>query len=291
MMKMGAQQKQSVKRGRVVRVSAGRKKEVRAMSLATAREKREFRAEQNGEARASSSSDATPQVQAPQVPLNITSKNLALTESIRMHAEEKVGHAVSKHTNMVSHVDVFLSVKGRGAKGADEHKCEVTVTTRHHGLIRAEERSSETGGSMYESIDLVSDKLARKLRRTKEKVNAKRRRALHKTEMDAATSTVSPGVLEIDVGPAAANAEAEAVARATASALNPDEIGDESVIIRVKEFVMPPMTVADAVEAMENIDHDWYLFRNSETNEMNVLYSREEGGYGLVLPVFDEDDA
>lgn len=144
---------------------------------------------------------------------------------------------------------------------------------------------------MYESIDLVSDKLARKLRRTKEKVNAKRRRALHKTEMDAATSTVSPGVLEIDVGPAAANAEAEAVARATASALNPDEIGDESVIIRVKEFVMPPMTVADAVEAMENIDHDWYLFRNSETNEMNVLYSREEGGYGLVLPVFDEDDA
>merc|ERR1712146_460374 len=64
----------------------------------------------------------------------------------------------------------------------------------------------------------------------------------------------------------------------------------DSVVIRVKEFEMPPMTVSDAVEAVENIDHDWYVFCNSETGKINVLYARNAGGYGLVVPLMDGEE-
>lgn len=215
--------------------------------------------------------------------MKVMGSNIKLTDSIREHAEEKVGNAVRNYNAMVSHVDINLSVKtkGRGQKGADEHKAEVTVYTRRHGLIRAEERSANDG-SVYESIDMVSDKLARKLRRTKEKTNNRVRhgRAVHRQDRDEKLEELMEEEIEIEIE----SKHAERIERAQ---------NTDSVVIRVKQFEMPPMTVSDAVEAVENIDHDWYVFCNSETGKINVLYARNAGGYGLVVPLMDgeEDDA
>ena len=167
------------------------------------------------------------------VPMKVMGSNIKLTDSIREHAEDKVGNAVRNYNAMVSHVDINLSVKtkGRGQKGADEHKAEVTVYTRRHGLIRAEERSANDG-SVYESIDLVSDKLARKLRRTKEKTNNRVRhgREVHRQDRDEKLEEQMEEEIEIEIE----SKRAEMIERAQ---------NTDSVVIRVKEFEMPPMTV------------------------------------------------
>merc|ERR1712083_167280 len=110
-------------------------------------------------------------------PLRISGRHVKVTDAIRSHVNEKVGHAVRNHEQLVSHLDVNLSVRGHTAKGPAVHKVEITLFTKHHGVLRAEECEE----NMYATVDLVCDKLTRKLRRIKERDSRKRNR--HRDEL------------------------------------------------------------------------------------------------------------
>ncbi|KAG6655286.1 ribosome-binding factor PSRP1, chloroplastic [Carya illinoinensis] len=202
------------------------------------------------------------------VKLIIQGKNLELTDTVKKHVEEKVGKAVAKHSHLVREVDVRLSVRGgEFGKGPRIRRCEVTLYAKKHGVIRAEE-DAET---VYGSIDLVSSKIQRKLRKIKEKESD------HGRHMK--------GFDRLKVREPMVQAVEEKAEENEEDALPQEE--DEQIIneiVRTKYFDMPPLTVSEAIEQLENIDHDFYGFRNEETGEINIIYKRKVGGYGLIIP-------
>ncbi|KAM1021045.1 hypothetical protein ACFX15_041449 [Malus domestica] len=218
------------------------------------------------------------------VKLIIQGKNLELSEAVKKHVEDKVGKAVQKHSHLVREADVRLSVRGGElGKGPRIRRCEVlssdefhelsgylqlqhtvTLFTKKHGVFRAEEEAE----TLYASIDLASSIIQRKLRKIKEKESD------HGRHMKGFNrSKVREPAMQV----VAEDEEEEAV---------PQEQEEDFIdeVVRTKYFDMPPLTVAEAVDQLENVDHDFYAFRNEETGEINVIYKREEGGYGLIIP-------
>ncbi|MED6150125.1 Ribosome-binding factor psrp1, chloroplastic [Stylosanthes scabra] len=200
------------------------------------------------------------------VKLIIQGKNLELTDAVKQHVEEKLGKAVQKHSHIVREVDVRLSIRGGGefGRGPRTRRCEVTVFTKRHGVVRAEEDAEST----YGSIDLVSSIIQRKLRKIKEKESdhGRHMKGFNRLKVREPVEPVPLDEEEI-------------------SAEEEEETIDE--VVRTKYFDMPPLTVAEAIEQLENVDHDFYAFRNEETGEINIVYKRREGGYGLIIPKGD----
>ncbi len=129
----------------------------------------------------------------------------------------------------------------------ERQKIEVTIPVKGH-IIRSEQVSND----MYVSIDLVEEVIERQLRKYKTKLVAKqqdggnfRREFIEKEEN-----------------------------------IEPEEIQ----IIRTKEIEMKPMYPEDACIQMELLGHNFYMFHNAETDEVNVVYKRKGGTYGMIIP-------
>ncbi|MCQ2508556.1 MAG: ribosome-associated translation inhibitor RaiA [Dorea sp.] len=133
----------------------------------------------------------------------------------------------------------------------DRQKIEVTVPMGS-SIIRAEEESSD----MYVSIDLVEEILERQLRKYRKRLIDKHQEG---------------GYL------------AESFVEAEEEATTP-----EIKIVRTKRFGIKPMFPEDACLEMELLGHDFFVFCNAETDEVNVVYKRKKGSYGLIEPSFDE---
>ncbi|KAL3846068.1 hypothetical protein ACJIZ3_003471 [Penstemon smallii] len=202
------------------------------------------------------------------VKLILQGRNLELTPTVKSYVEDKLGKAVQKHSHLVREVDVRLSIRGGEiGKGPKLRRCEVTLYTKRHGVVRAEVDAE----LLYGSIDSVSSIIQRKLRKIKEKDSDHGR---HMKGFDR-SKVREPNVLQV----------AEDV---DASLDEGDEQEDIMVeIVRKKYFDMPPLTVTEAIEQLENLDHDFYGFRNEETGEVNIVYKRKAGGYGLIIPKGD----
>lgn len=197
------------------------------------------------------------------VKLILQGKNLELTPTVKSYVEEKLGRAVQKHSHLVREVDVRLSIRGGElGKGPKVRRCEVTLFTKKHGVIRAEEDAE----SLYGSIDLVSSIIQRKLRKIKEKDSDHGRHMKGFDRLKVRDPDVLLAVGDLVVDPQE----------------DEEDVIDE--IVRTKYFDMPPLTVAEAIQQLENVDHDFYGFRNEETGEINIVYKRRAGGYGLIIP-------
>ena len=130
----------------------------------------------------------------------------------------------------------------------NRQKIEITIPMKG-SIIRAEEVSSD----MYVSIDLVEEVIERQLRKYKNKLIDKEQNAAHLSQ----------------------------------SFIEADDFEDEDIqIIRSKKFAMKPMNPEEACVQMELIGHNFFVFRNSETDEVNVVYKRKGNTYGLIEPEF-----
>ncbi|PMB15099.1 ribosome hibernation-promoting factor, HPF/YfiA family [Fischerella thermalis] len=185
--------------------------------------------------------------------LVIHGKNIEITDAIREYVHQKIEKAVSHFQNITNEVDVHLSV-ARNPRINPKQAAEVTIYANGN-VIRAEESSE----NLYASIDLVADKIARQLRKYKERRHDKKTHAQTSIE-----GVVQQTVVTDLIGNRA------------------PELPEE--VVRTKYFAMPPMTVTEALEQLQLVGHDFYMFRNSETGEINVIYERNHGGYGVIQP-------
>ena len=130
----------------------------------------------------------------------------------------------------------------------DVQKIEVTIPVKGH-IIRAEESSSD----MYVSIDLVEEILERQLKKYKNKLIDKKQSA--------------PSF--------------------SAAFMEEESSADEDIrIVKSKKFAVKPMDPEEACVQMELLGHSFYVFLNAETEEVNVVYKRKGGTYGLIEPEF-----
>lgn len=185
--------------------------------------------------------------------LVIQGKNIEITDAIRDYVNQKIERAVSHFESLTTEVDVHLSV-ARNPRINPQQTAEVTIYV-NGSIVRAEESSE----NLYASIDLVANKIARQLRKYKEK-----RRAREHISVKTAPVMEVPSVEPEIMSSKAAKLPAE--------------------VVRTKYFAMPPMSVDEALEQLQLVDHDFYMFRNAQTDEINVIYERNHGGYGVLQP-------
>lgn len=127
----------------------------------------------------------------------------------------------------------------------DRHRVEVTIPINGF-ILRGEEESVD----MYTSVDLVEEKLEKQLVKYKARFMKKK---------GASIKDILTGQPETPVD-------------------------DEPIIVRTKRFAIKPMPVEEAIMQMNLLGHSFFVFSNGDTEEVNVIYRRKDGNYGLIEP-------
>jgi putative sigma-54 modulation protein len=177
--------------------------------------------------------------------LQVKGRNLEISEQIREYAEEKMGK-LDRIVSDPTRVELELAVE-KNPSISDNHVAEATVWTKGPVL-----RAREASGDMKASIDQLVAKLERQVKRYREK----RRVAPRRHARDGIPVEVPPVELE----------------------------EDETAIVKTKQFSVTPMSAEEAVLQLELVGHDFFVFRNAETETINVVYRRRDGDYGLIEP-------
>ncbi|MFL5806178.1 MAG: ribosome hibernation-promoting factor, HPF/YfiA family [Roseiflexaceae bacterium] len=185
--------------------------------------------------------------------LIVKSRSGKVSERQRAYIEEKLSK-LGRYLDQISKLTVEVAEEQRRNEGV-VHRAQVTLVGEHGILLRAEQRA----GDLYAAVDEVHDTLQRQIRRYKDK--HWRRGKLRRQGGEIVEITQE-------------SAEGAAV-----------EVGEQRLrIVRTKEFQVKPMFSDEAVEQMELLGHNFFVFRDAETDRINVLYRREDGNYGLIVP-------
>jgi len=198
------------------------------------------------------------------VPITLTGDNIDLTPALTDYTNQKLERTLGKLSTVsgVTACDVLLTVN-KNPKVESGHTAEVVTTLKGTTF-----RVAETSPDMYASIDLVANRLARKLRKYKER----RLEGYHGGPNMG--ENLADVLNDIEV-------EEDAVADEVESYIDPEQ----AVITKVKSFdLSTPISIKEAIFALDYIDHDFYVFRDEETNEVSVVYKRNAGGVGLIQP-------
>lgn len=186
--------------------------------------------------------------------ISIEGKNIELTDAIKSYVHDKLKRLEKHYESIIKghEVRVKLSVL-KNPRISNKNITEVTVFLDRK-IIRSEQDSED----MYASIDLVTDKLERQIQKYKSKHY---RSYAHNERPEFIQETASASVTQ-------SNGK-----------------NKEQKIIKSKKFKLHPMTPEEAQDQLDLIGHDFFVFVNSRTSHINVIYERKDGNYGLIEPV------
>lgn len=182
-------------------------------------------------------------------------KNIDVTPALKDYVVEKVSKLGKYFEGEPQEAHVSLEV--------EKKRHIVEVTAHINGLIlRGEEDSSD----MYASIDGVIEKLERQVHKYKTKIHKKireKKQEMKEEYKEERTEELMHRIYDIK-----------------------EEDEFEPDIVRTKKFAIKPMNVEEAVMQMDLLGHDFFVFSNANTEEVNVVYKRKKGNYGLIEPTF-----
>ena len=186
--------------------------------------------------------------------VQVRGKGVVVTEALREYADRKVNR-LGKHFANLHTATVTEYVEGQ------THRVEVQL--EGDGVkVRCEER----GADMYAVVDRVVDKLERQMQKFKSRQKHHGHHHAHH-HYGKHGEPVSPRTAPVSI----------------------DGVDDEDEpitgrIVKHKRFDIKPLSPGEAVQQMELLSHDFFVFANSQTNEVNILYRRTDGNYGLLEP-------
>ncbi len=188
--------------------------------------------------------------------LKIHTRNVDVNPRLQEHVEKKVSK-LDRYLPNIHEVRVDLAVERR-KQGQDQSIAQLTLRNSRGVILRAEEKKE---ADIYAALDRALDKMYRQIERYKGK--RKRKGGGKFSEADASLATAEPVPIELDEA-----AEDEA----------------KVDIVRRKRVSLVPMTEEEAIDQMELLGHDFFIFLNAETARIGVLYRREDGNYGVLEP-------
>ena len=184
--------------------------------------------------------------------ITVSGRKMPVTDALRQYAEEKVGNAIKAVDADTVSTEVVLYTEKNPANPLPAI-CEVTVRIKGH-IVRVEESEED----MYAAIDVAAAKVVRQLRKYKTKVVDRKLRAADETiriEPSAAGELDVDGLMQ--------------------------ELSDDEVV-RVKTIEFEPLTEEEALVKIDLLGHDFFAYTDRDSGLVNVLYRRDDGGYGLL---------
>jgi putative sigma-54 modulation protein len=186
--------------------------------------------------------------------LQVKGKNVSVTDALFEHAErklERLTKILPAYEDDATTVELELSVE-KNPKVERPQVAEVTVRTKQ-AVLRVHEQADD----MYVAIDQAARKLERQARRYR-----KRRVDHHARTANGAAQAPPPPPPAIGV----------------------EEDTPAARLVKSKRFAVEPMGAEEAILNLELLDHDFYVFRNEASEEINVVYRRRDGDFGLIVP-------
>lgn len=174
-----------------------------------------------------------------------TGKNMSVTEGIKERATRKLGRLEKL---LPDNAEVYVTF----SENKHLTKMEVSVPL-HKRVLRAEVSDTDVSSCIDQAVDILEKQVVK----YKSRLRDRRRRGVAATE--ELTFLDVPDTSE-------------------------GESANEIIITRTKKFALKPMDAQEAVMEMELLNHSFYVFRNSWTDEINVVYKRNDGEYGLIEP-------
>ena len=177
---------------------------------------------------------------------NVRGENIEVTDAIRSYVEKRISK-LNKYFADCTQATAHVNLKVYTNKNA---KVEVTIPMPFITL-----RAEETSPDLYASVDLVTDKLERQIRKFKTKINRKSR---------------EKGFPEFTTAP-------------TGAADGADEVdAPDLTVVRTKRVSLKPMDSQEAILQMDMLGHNFFIFEDAETNGTSIVYRRRDGRYGLI---------
>ena len=176
--------------------------------------------------------------------LQITGKNVEISPAVRRYIERKLGK-LNRHLPKI--MEFKVEITEEKTKSPAQHFVVQATIDSNGTLLRSQERAE----NLFTAVDKVVEVMDRQIKRYK--------------------------------GKRYERGKGSSLTRAELS----EEIQEEkpmSQVVKTKRFLVKPMTVAEAIEQMELLGHDFFLFFNADDEGLNLLYRRKGGNYGLIKP-------